>query len=108
MQAQKHIYKVSEITANIKSILEMKFAYVWIEGELSNVSPSAAGHIYLSLKDKDALIKAVIFRSSASKLKFDIKDGLKVVCAGKLTVYNKSGQYKPTWDDKRAFDHDTT
>ena len=94
MQTEKHIYTVSKLTKNIKGLLEGKFPYIWIEGELSNVSPSAAGHIYLSLKDKDALIRAVVFRGSASKLKFDIKDGLKVVCAGKISLYDKSGQYQ--------------
>ena len=88
------IFSVSEITSVIKEVLETSFSNIIIEGEISNWRPSSSGHIYFTLKDNNAQLKAVIFRSSAYKLNFSPKDGDKVTCYGNLTVYAASGNYQ--------------
>lgn len=88
------VFSVSQITDFIKGILENSFRSVKIEGEISNWRPSAAGHIYFTLKDNNAQIKAVIFRNAAYKLAFKPKDGDKVRCTGSLSVYAPQGNYQ--------------
>lgn len=88
------VFSVSQITDLIKGILENSFRSVKIEGEISNWRPSAAGHIYFTLKDNNAQIKAVIFRNAAYKLAFKPKDGDKVRCTGSLSVYAPQGNYQ--------------
>ena len=88
------IFSVSDITSVIKEVLETSFSNIIIEGEISNWRPSSSGHIYFTLKDNNAQLKAVIFRSSAYKLNFSPKDGDKVRCYGNLTVYAASGNYQ--------------
>ncbi|MFA5275412.1 MAG: exodeoxyribonuclease VII large subunit [Candidatus Omnitrophota bacterium] len=94
LDTKRHIYSVAEITQDIKLILENTFAQVWVEGEVSNFRPSQAGHLYFSLKDKDALLNAVIFARAAAETKFKLEDGLKVICYGKVDVYPPRGQYQ--------------
>ena len=88
------VFSVSQITDLIKEILETSFRTIIIEGEISNWRPSAAGHIYFTLKDNSAQIKAVIFRGAAMKLNFRPKDGDKVRCTGSLSVYAPQGNYQ--------------
>lgn len=88
------VFSVSQITDLIKEILETSFRAITIEGEISNWRPSAAGHVYFTLKDNNAQIKAVIFRGAAYKLNFRPKDGDKVRCTGSLSVYAPQGNYQ--------------
>jgi exodeoxyribonuclease VII large subunit len=88
------VFSVSQITDLIKEILESSFRSFTIEGEISNWRPSAAGHIYFTLKDNNAQIKAVIFRGAAYKLNFKPKDGDKVRCSGSISVYAPQGNYQ--------------
>ena len=85
---------VSEITRLIKSELEERFPLVAVEGELSNVRPSSAGHIYLTLKDENAAISAVLFRGRAAALPFAPEDGQQVIAYGSIGVYSKRGTYQ--------------
>ncbi len=91
---QNIVFSVSQITDLIKEILETSFRTITIEGEISNWRPSAAGHIYFTLKDNNAQIKAVLFRGAAMKLNFRPKDGDKVRCRGSLSVYAPQGNYQ--------------
>ena len=91
---EKHIYTVSEITQEIKGLLEDKIGEVWLEGEISNFKAASSGHFYFSLKDQSALIWAAMFAYANKGLKFKLEDGLKVICFGKIDVYAPSGQYK--------------
>ncbi len=91
---QDIVFTVSQITDLIKEILETSFRTIKIEGEISNWRPSAAGHIYFTLKDNNAQIKAVIFRGAAYKLNFRPKDGDRVCCTGSLSVYAPQGNYQ--------------
>ncbi|MBI4706806.1 MAG: exodeoxyribonuclease VII large subunit [Candidatus Omnitrophica bacterium] len=90
----KNIYTVSEITRDIKLILENTFGQVWVEGEISNFRPASSGHFYLTLKDEQAIISAAMFRGANRDLKFGLEDGLKVICFGKIDVYAPRGQYQ--------------
>ncbi|MDD4201859.1 MAG: exodeoxyribonuclease VII large subunit [Candidatus Omnitrophica bacterium] len=94
MSEQKHIYTVSELTKDIRKIIENNFPYLWLEGEISNFKRHSSGHLYLNLKDKDAIIQAVMFKGSADKLQFKPEDGLKITCSGKISVYDQRGQYQ--------------
>ena len=90
----KRIYTVSEITQEIKLILENAFTQVWVEGEVSNFKAANSGHFYFSLKDENALLAAAMFARANKELKFKIEDGLKVICFGKIDVYPPRGQYQ--------------
>lgn len=85
---------VSVLTEKIKENLEVNFSSVIVEGELSNLSKPSSGHIYATLKDKNAQISIVIFRSAVSKIKFQMKDGLEIIVKGQITVYNQRGSYQ--------------
>ena len=93
-QKEKHIYTVSELTKYVRVILEDSFPAVWIEGEISNFVLHSSGHMYFSLKDAGASLKCAMFARSNAKLKFKPKDGMKVICFGKLSVYEARGDYQ--------------
>ena len=88
------IYTVSEITKLVKLEIENAFPTLWVEGEVSNFRSYPSGHIYFTLKDEQAQLQAVMWRSNVRLMKFDLKDGLKVICKGRLTVYEVRGQYQ--------------
>jgi len=92
--SDKRIYTVSQITQEIKLVLENTFHEIWVEGEVSNFRPSAAGHYYFSLKDPQALLAAVLFNRAAKDIKFKLEDGQKVICFGTIEVYGPRGQYQ--------------
>jgi exodeoxyribonuclease VII large subunit len=87
---------VSELTARIKHSLRSQFGEVALRGEVLNVSRPRSGHIYFTLKDDAASIRAVIWRSDARQLAFDLTDGLAVRAMGGLTVYEPRGDYQIT------------
>jgi exodeoxyribonuclease VII large subunit len=89
---------VSEVTGRVKEQLETRFADVWVAGEVSNLTRASSGHVYLSLKDDAALLRAVIWRGTASQLAIDPADGLQVVCHGRIEVYPPRGTYQLTID----------
>jgi len=90
----RHIYTVSEITQDIKLILENTFSEIWVEGEVSGVSRIATGTVFFSLKDKEALLKCVMFFNYVSRVKFELKNGMQIICFGKVGVYEKDGKYQ--------------
>ncbi len=85
---------VSELTAYIKGILEESLPSVWVTGEVSNLSRPRSGHVYLTLKDDGAQIRAVMWKSTASKLRFDLEEGQHVVAFGGIEVYPPQGSYQ--------------
>jgi exodeoxyribonuclease VII large subunit len=85
---------VSELTTRIRGILEPAFTEVWVQGEISNYRPAGSGHIYFSLKDQSAMIAAAAFGWGARKRPFDLKDGLQVLCRGKVALYPPRGSYQ--------------
>lgn len=85
---------VSELTRRIREKLESGFSDVWITGEISGLRVPSSGHLYFTLKDKNAQIKVVFFRSGSRFLKFAPKDGLEAILRGRLTVYDPRGEYQ--------------
>ncbi len=94
VKIEKHIYTVSELTRYIRVVLEDTFPQVWVEGEISNFTRHSSGHMYFSLKDENSVLNCVLFRGASQNIKFNIENGLKVVCFGKIGVYEKRGQYQ--------------
>ncbi|MGR3293457.1 MAG: exodeoxyribonuclease VII large subunit [Candidatus Scalindua sp.] len=87
-------FTVSEISRGIRTSLEHKFSNISVLGEISNVRKPSSGHVYLTLKDKNSQLQAVVFRNSASRIKFELKDGMEVISFGSITVYEPRGQYQ--------------
>lgn len=92
-------YSVYEITVQIKKLLESDFGKVSLEGEISNFRPSAAGHLYFTLKDEKASIQAVMFKGKAVYLGFIPKDGMTVKVQGAISVYEQRGTYQIIIDE---------
>ncbi len=92
--SDKHILTVSELTKQIKGVLELGFTNVWIQGEISNFKLHTSGHLYFSLKDEQSQISAVMWRSRAGQLRFRPQDGMKVMVRGNITVYEPRGSYQ--------------
>ncbi len=92
--AQEQTLSVAELTAQVKDLLEGSFPNVWVAGEVSNFARPQSGHCYFTLKDDRAQIRAVLWRGAASRLDFDMQDGLEVVCRGRVDVYAPRGSYQ--------------
>ena len=90
----RRIFTVAQLTARIRSLLEREFFEVWVEGELSNCKVWTTGHMYFTLKDRQAQIKGVIFRLPLSRLRFKPADGMRVVARGRVSVYDQKGDYQ--------------
>ncbi len=90
----KHIYTVSELNSLASGFLESTFPDIWLEGEISNCKMHSSGHIYLTLKDENAQISAILYKGYAHLLRFVPEDGLKVIVRGKITLFSKRGQYQ--------------
>ncbi len=91
---QKRVLSVCELTARIKDLLESSFPTVWVAGEVSNLARPGSGHCYFTLKDDRAQIRAAIWRNTAARLRFDLHDGLEVICHGHIDVYAPRGSYQ--------------
>lgn len=89
-----HEFSVSELSQALKQSVEEGFAFVRVRGELSGVSRPKSGHLYMALKDDNALIDGVCWRGVAARLSFQPEDGLEVVCTGKLTTYPARSKYQ--------------
>ncbi|MFC1623736.1 exodeoxyribonuclease VII large subunit [Candidatus Omnitrophota bacterium] len=94
VQDAKYIYKVSELTSGIKIVLEDSFSNIWVEGEISNFTAHSSGHFYFTLKDDRSKLNCTFFQRYNEKVKFEIKDGMHVVCFGGISIYEKYGQYQ--------------
>ncbi len=90
----QHALSVTTLTNQIKSLLETSFSRVFVEGELSRITYHNSGHIYFTLKDGGATIRAVMFRGNASRLRFRLEEGLKVVIDAAITLYTPRGEYQ--------------
>jgi exodeoxyribonuclease VII large subunit len=87
-------YTVSEITRQVRGVIEERFFGITVEGEISNFRPSSTGHLYFSLKDEEAVLSAVMFKNRIFGLGFKLADGMKVKATGNLSVYAKRGTYQ--------------
>ena len=92
--ARRQALTVSELTNRLQGLLETEFVDVWVEGEVSNLKRAASGHMYFSLKDAGAQIRAVVWKTDARLLRFEPKDGMHVLARGSLRVYPPRGDYQ--------------
>jgi exodeoxyribonuclease VII large subunit len=93
-QANTPEYSVSELALALKRTVEDRYGHVRVRGEISGFKRAASGHVYLSLKDADAVIDAVMWKGVAGALSFRPEDGLEVVATGKLTTYPGRSKYQ--------------
>jgi exodeoxyribonuclease VII large subunit len=96
---RRKILTVGELNRQIKALVEDGFRTVWVSGEVSNLSRPGSGHLYLCLKDAEGQLRAVMWRSAALRLRFDVKEGMEVIARGRLTVYVPRGDYQLQIDD---------
>ncbi|MGD9972813.1 MAG: exodeoxyribonuclease VII large subunit, partial [Desulfatirhabdiaceae bacterium] len=90
----RHIFSVAELTENIKVLLEDKYPFLWISGEISNLHRPSSGHYYFTLKDETAQISGVMFKGQAKNLAFDLEDGQHIIGMGRISVYSPRGAYQ--------------
>ena len=88
------VYSVAELTNEIKILLETSIPSIWVEGEISNFVHHSSGHMYFTLKDENAQLSSVMWRSRNSSLYFTPQNGMKVHVFGNIRVYEKRGTYQ--------------
>jgi len=91
---EETIYQVSDLTRELKSLLESRFFSVAVQGELSSLSSPSSGHKYFTLKDSKAQISCAFFKQAASRCPFDLEEGMEVILQGRVTVYEPRGAYQ--------------
>ena len=94
MQQQRSVYSVSELNSAVARLLEQEFAWIWVEGEISNLATPASGHIYFTLKDANAQVRCAMFRGRNRDLKFRPDNGVQVVVRCKVSLYEVRGDYQ--------------
>jgi exodeoxyribonuclease VII large subunit len=92
--AGRRVLTVSELTRAVKDTLESRFGGLWVEGEISNLRVHTSGHVYFTLKDEEAQVRAVLFRSRVRRVRFEPADGLHILAFGRLDVYAVRGEYQ--------------
>jgi len=91
---QEKIYTVSEITSELKRIIEGSFPFIFVKGEISNFKKHSSGHSYFTLKDNWAQISCVFWKARNMLMRFVLEDGMEVIVGGYLTVYERQGKYQ--------------
>jgi exodeoxyribonuclease VII large subunit len=89
---ERRVWKVRDLVAAVRTHIEREYSDAWVEGEISNFRAPDSGHLYFTLKDGNAQIRVVMFRSSARLLRFRPADGLQIVARGRITVYEDRGE----------------
>jgi len=89
-----NVFTVSEVNRHIRNVVENSIPNLFVEGEIANYTHHRSGHIYFSLKDEKSTLRCVFFKAANLSLKFQPKTGDKVICLGKLSVYEKGGNYQ--------------
>jgi exodeoxyribonuclease VII large subunit len=87
-------FTVSQLTSLLRATIETSFGGVWLEGEVSNLRAPRSGHLYCTLKDESSQIRAVLFRSSARRVRFALQEGMQIIVRGRVTVYEPRGEYQ--------------
>jgi exodeoxyribonuclease VII large subunit len=88
----RRIFGVRELVTSVRAHLEKAFPDLWVEGEISNYRPAESGHLYFTLKDGDAQLRIVMFRTQARLLRFKPQNGMQVITRGRITMYEARGE----------------
>src|SRR5437868_7168311 len=88
----RRIWRVADLVSAVRTTVERGYTDVWVEGEISNFRPSESGHLYFTLKDGDAQLRIVMFRSQARLLRFRAESGMQVIARGRVTIYDARGE----------------
>ncbi|MGO8879846.1 MAG: exodeoxyribonuclease VII large subunit [Desulfomonilaceae bacterium] len=91
---ERKILTVTELTEEIRKVLEGTFPSVWVQGEISNFKRAPSGHAYFTLKDESSQLRSVMFKNQNRSLKFKLEDGLKILAWGRVNVYSPRGEYQ--------------
>ena len=94
MGTTQNVKSVSELTHEVKDLIEGNLRTQWVGGEVSNSRPARSGHVYFTLKDDDAQMSAVVWRTTAARLGFELRDGMEIVAVGRVEVYAARGSYQ--------------
>src|SRR5215467_9410422 len=90
--ASRRIWRVADLVSAVRTTVERSYTDVWVEGELSNFRPADSGHLYFTLKDGDAQLRVVMFRTQARLLRFRPDNGMQIVARGRVTIYDVRGE----------------
>ena len=90
--ADRRVWSVRDLVTAARTHLEREYSDIWVEGEISNFRAHDSGHLYFTLKDRDAQIRAVMFRSQARLLRFRPEDGMQIILRGRVTIYEGRGE----------------
>ncbi len=94
IEQEYEIFTVSRLNSEVRGLLEESFAYVWVEGEISNFAAPASGHWYFSLKDASAQVRCAMFKGNQRRLGFTPKDGAHVLIKARVSLYENRGEYQ--------------
>src|ERR1700752_5098347 len=92
--AMRQVFTVTELTVDVRDLLESRFQEICVEGELSNCKVWNTGHLYFTLKDQSSQLKGFMFKSALRYLRFKPTDGTRVVARGRFSVYEPKGEYQ--------------
>lgn len=90
----RNVLTVSDLTRMVKQLLESNYTDLWVSGEVSNYTRASSGHMYFTLKDERAVIRAVLFKGYQKEVRFEIENGLKLIVHGALSIFEKRGEYQ--------------
>jgi exodeoxyribonuclease VII large subunit len=90
--ATRRIWHVADLVSAVRTTVERGYTDVWVEGEISNFRPAESGHLYFTLKDGDAQLRVVMFRSQARLLRFRPDNGMQIIARGRVTIYDARGE----------------
>ena len=91
-QPQRRIFSVRDLVGMVRIAVEREYTDIWIGGEISNYRPAESGHLYFTLKDGEAQLRVVMFRTQARLLRFRPDNGMEILARGRVTVYESRGE----------------
>src|SRR3954470_19026030 len=88
----RRVWTVRDLVSTVRTAVEREYTDIWVEGEISNYRPAESGHLYFTLKDGDAQLRIVMFRTQARLLRFKPENGMQAIARGRVTVYEARGE----------------
>lgn len=88
----RRVWRVADLISSVRTMVERNYTDIWVEGEISNFRPAESGHLYFTLKDGDAQLRVVMFRSQARLLRFRPDNGMQILARGRVTIYDVRGE----------------